>query len=83
MAKKEIIDVQKRDDYDQCLRWALRAALFAVDKDRQRTAKYPMNNNSNLSGVDAPTPLSKISCVEKQNKLAINVYGVGGTCFGA
>ena len=57
------------------LRWSLRAALFPVDKDQQRTTEYPLNDNLNFRGIDAPTPLSQLTRVEKQNNLAINVYG--------
>lgn len=37
-AEKAMVNVQNKDD--QRLRWPLRAALFLVDKDRQRISKY-------------------------------------------
>ena len=67
------MNVQNEDDH--CLRWSLQAALFPVDNYPERTTKYPLNDNLNFKGVDAPTPLSQITRVENQNNLAINVYG--------
>ena len=39
--------------------------------------KYSYTNcpNLNIDGIDFPTPVSQIPKVEKQNNLAINVYG--------
>ena len=72
-AKKAIVNVHNEDN--DCLRWSLRAALFPVDKHPQRTTKYPLNDNLNFKGVNAPTPLSQVTRVENQNNLSINVYG--------
>ena len=71
--KKAVINVKNTDD--QCYRWTLRAARFKVAKDPQRPAKYPEDDGLNLAGIDYPTPISQISKVEKQNPLAINVFG--------
>ena len=71
--KKAVINVKNTDD--QCCRWTLRAAKFKVAKDPQRPAKYPEDDGLNLAGIDYPTPISQISNVEKQNPLAINVFG--------
>jgi len=42
--KKEIVNVKNRDN--ECLKWALRAALFPPKngKDAQRPSKYPVND---------------------------------------
>ena len=40
-----------------------------------RPSQYPTQDNLNFEGIDAPTPISQISKVEKQNNLAINVFG--------
>ncbi|KAL9962348.1 hypothetical protein ACROYT_G031442 [Oculina patagonica] len=74
--KKAIINVQNSDN--QCLKWALRAALFppANGKDPQRTSKYPVDDGINYNGIDFPTPLKQIDRLEAQNRnLAINVFG--------
>ena len=71
--KKAIINVKNKDD--NCLRWALRSAMFPVPKDPQRPTKYPIEDGLNFEGIHSPTPISQISRVEKQNKLAINVFG--------
>ena len=74
--KKAIINVQNRDN--ECLKWALRAALFPPQdgKNPQRPSKYPVNDGINYEGIDFPTPVKQIDKLEAQNKnLAINVFG--------
>ena len=74
--KKAIINVKNKDN--ECLKWALRAALFPPKdgKDPQRPSKYPKNDGINYAGIDFPTPVKQIDKLEKQNgKLAINVFG--------
>ena len=71
--KKVIINVQNQDD--NCLRWALRSALFPTNDHSNRTSSYPTNDGLNFTGIEFPTPLTQIKKVEKQNNLAINVYG--------
>ena len=74
--KKAIINVQNRDN--QCLRWALRAALFPAPLGAQvsRTSNYPTEDGLNFAGIDFPTPVSQIDRLERQNQnLAINVFG--------
>ena len=74
--KKAIINVQNRDN--QCLRWALRAALFPAPRGTQvtRTSSYPTEDGLNFTGIDFPTPVSQIDRLERQNgNLAINIFG--------
>ena len=72
--KKAILNIQNRDN--QCLRWAIRAALFAPRGDMRRTSSYPTEDGLNFAGVDFPTPVSQIDKLERQNSnLAINVFG--------
>ena len=74
--KKAIINVKNRDN--QCLRWALRAALFPARRGTQvtRTSSYPTEDGLNFAGIDFPTPVSQIDRLERQNmNLAINVFG--------
>ena len=74
--KKAIINVKNKDN--QCLKWALRAALFPPKDGRhaQRPSKYPVNDGINYEGIDFPTPVKQIDKLEKQNpNLAINVFG--------
>ena len=74
--KKAKINVKNRDN--QCLKWALRAALFPPKdgKDPQRSSKYPVNDGINYKGIDFPTPVKQIDKLEAQNgNLAINVFG--------
>ena len=72
--KKAIINVQNKDN--ECLKWALRAALFPPKdgKNLQRPSKYPVNDGINYGGIDFPTPVGQIDKLEAQNRnLAINV----------
>ena len=74
--KKAILNIQNRDN--QCLRWAIRAALFPAPKGRNpiRTSSYPTEDGLDFEGIDFPTPVKQIDRLEKQNpNLAINVFG--------
>ena len=74
--KKAILNIQNRDN--ECLRWALRAALFPAPRGRNpiRPSSYPIEDGLNFTGIDFPTPVSQIDRLERQNEnLAINVFG--------
>ena len=71
--KQAIINVKNEDD--NCLRWSLRSAMFPASRDPQRISKYPVDDGLNFKDIDAPTPISQIKKVERQNNLAINVFG--------
>ena len=74
--KKAILNIQNRDN--QCLRWAIRAALFPAPKGRNpiRTSSYPTEDGLDFEGIDFPTPVKQIDRLERQNpNLAINVFG--------
>ena len=75
-AKKAIVNVKNRDN--ECLKWALRAALFPApkNKNQNRPSSYPVNDGINWAGIDFPTPVKQIDKLENQNPhLAINVFG--------
>ncbi|KAK3794857.1 hypothetical protein RRG08_001008 [Elysia crispata] len=72
-SKKAVVNVKNKDDH--CLRWALRSALFQAAENPHRPAKYPTADGLDFAGIDAPTPISQIGKVERQNDLAINVFG--------
>ena len=75
-SKKAIVNVRNRDN--ECLKWAIRAALFPPrnEKDPQRPSKHPTNDGINYEGIDFPTPVKQIDRLEKQNNhLAINIFG--------
>ena len=72
--KKAVLNVQNRDN--ECLRWAIRAALFQPRGDMRRPSSYPTEDGLNFTGIDFPTPVSQIDRLERQNiNLAINVFG--------
>ena len=66
--KKAIINLESRDN--QCLKWALRAALFHAHdgKNLQRSSKYPVNDGISYVGIDFPIPVKQINKLEEQNK---------------
>ena len=77
--KKAIINVQNRDN--ECLRLAIRAALFPAPRGAKvtRTSSYPTEDGLNFAGIDFPTPVSQIGRLERQNpNFAINVFGWEG-----
>ena len=71
--KKAIINVKNQDQ--ECLRWALRSALFPAKKNLNSPYSYPKQDNLNMEGIDFPTPISQINKIERQNNIALNVYG--------
>ena len=71
--KKVVINVKNKDDH--CLRWALRSALNPATHHVDRPSQYPTLDNLNFKATDAPIPIFQIPKVEKQNNLAINVFG--------
>ena len=72
--KKAVLNIQNRDN--ECLRWAIRAALFRPRGHMRRTSSYPTEDGLNFMGIDFPTPVSQIDRLERQNpNLAINVFG--------
>ena len=61
---------------NDCLKWALSAALFPVEKHTERPSKYSSSDGINWDGIIFPTPLKQLDKLEKQNpNLAINVFG--------
>ena len=75
-SKKAIINVKNNDN--ECLKWALLSALHPVEHGRNpdRVSKYKQYENElNFAGVGFPVTLKDIPKVEKQNNLAINVFG--------
>jgi hypothetical protein len=72
--KRAVINVKNKND-DNCLRYALRSALFPAKHNTELISSYPKDDGLNFKGIDAPTPISQIAKIEKLNKLAINVYG--------
>ena len=65
--KKAIINIKDIDE--ECLKWALRAALFPAPQGKTpaRPSSYPINDGINYKGIDFPMPLSQINKLEKQN----------------
>lgn len=74
--KKAIVNVKNKDD--NCLRWAIRSALFPATNHSDRLSSYPSDDNLIFTEIHTPTPINQIQKVEKLNNLALNVYGFDG-----
>ena len=59
--KQAIINIKNKED--QCLRWALRAALFPTrdTKHADRPSKYQTNDGLDFTGISFPAPLNQLS----------------------
>ena len=71
--KKAIIE-----NKDKCFMWSVLAALHPVPykSNPERIHHYqPYVNELNLDGIECPVSISKIIKFEKQNKIAVNVFG--------
>ena len=71
--KQAIINVKNKDD--ECIRWAIRAAMFPAQTHVDRPGSYPRDDGLDFTGIAFPTPLSQITKIEEQNDLAITVFG--------
>ena len=79
--KKAIINARNRDN--ECLKWALRAALFPAPngKNPYSPSSYPVNDGILYTGIQFLTPLKQIDRLEAQNEnVAINVFGWENDC---
>ena len=74
--KKAIVNVQNTDE--RCLVYSLLSCLHHEDikENHKRVTKYERYlDELNTKNIDFPTPLSQIPKMERQNELAINVFG--------
>ena len=68
--------INLQNDDNRCLEWALLSILHYNKNNPNKLSSYrKCLSRLNFKGIDFPTPLSQIPKVEKQNDLAINVYG--------
>lgn len=58
-------------------RVTIKSALFPATKNVDRLSSYPIDDidGLNFDGVTYPTPLKEWDKIEKQNNIAVNVYG--------
>ena len=71
--KKAVVNVKNKGD--NCFEMAIRAARFPAARNPQRPSNYPQQDDLDFTGIDAPTPISQIPRFERQNYMAINVFG--------
>ena len=74
--KKAIINIENKNN--KCFMWSVLAALHPVPyrSNPERIHHYqPYVNELNLDGIECPVKISKIAKFNKQNKIAINVFG--------
>ena len=62
LAHKKAITMVKNQD-QECLRWALRSALFPAKNNLNSQYSYPKQDNLNMEGIDFPTPISQINII--------------------
>lgn len=74
-SKRAIVNVNNGKAND-CIRWAIKSALFPVAKDPQRTSKYPNHDTDGLDfkGFKYPFKIKDIPELELRNNLALNLY---------
>ena len=72
-AKKALVTVKNKNDH--CFWWTLRSILFPARDHVDRPSKYPTDDGLIRERIDSPTPISQIPRAERQNDLAINVFG--------
>jgi hypothetical protein len=72
--KKAVVNIQNEDD--ECFKWAVTSALYPAEKDSQRVTKHKGNAKKlNFTNISFPTQLKDIHYFEKQNSVAVNVFG--------
>ena len=72
--KKAIINLPNDDE--RCLEWHILADKHPNKNNPSKLSSYRKYLGTlNMEGIDFPTPISQIPKVEKQNDIAINVYG--------
>ncbi|XP_020915114.2 zinc finger imprinted 3, partial [Exaiptasia diaphana] len=81
--KKAILNIQNNDN--QCFKWCILAALHPVNRQDHphRVQHYlPYENEVSCVGIEFPVTVAKIPKFEKQNGIAVNVFGFeDGTLF--
>jgi hypothetical protein len=72
--KQAVINVMNTDNH--CLKWSLLASKFPAIRNPKRPTKYkPFWGSLDFISIDSLSPLTQIKKVERQNGLAINVFG--------
>ena len=80
---KVIVNIKNEDN--KCIIRSVLAALHPVafEFNSERIHYYrPFLNELNFAGIESPVPVCQIPTFEKQNKIAVNVFGFQvGTLF--
>ena len=80
--KKAIINVGNEDN--KCFTWSVLAALHPIPRksNPERIHHYrPYVDEVNVDGIEFPVRISKMPKFEKQNKIAVNLFGFEGYLF--
>src|SRR5580765_2864485 len=73
--KRAVINVRSTDD--ACFAWAVVAALYPVERNAERSSRYPHYSTVlNLESVELPMSLNRIEKFERLNEISINVYTI-------
>ena len=75
--KNAIINVKNLND-NYCFKWAVTSAIYTAKNHPERLNKKMRDNSEkfNWSGIEFPVSLKQIDKFEKQNNLAVNVFGI-------
>ena len=75
--KKAVINPRNEND-EECFRWAVIAALHykEIGKNPQCISNIMRYDNYDLSGLEFPVAINKISEFKKNNDITVNVLGV-------
>ena len=77
--KNAFINVKNLND-NYCFKWAVTSAIYTAKNHPERLNKKMRDNSEkfNWSGIEFPVSLKQIDKFERQNNLAVNVFGVEG-----
>ena len=72
--RKGLVNI-KNDD-NECFKWCVAAAIYPVERDRNRVSKYKESSKQlKFIDIDFPVKVTDIQKFEKQNGISVNLYG--------
>ena len=71
--KKAVVNPKNKDE--MCAEYAILIDLYPVPHNPERVSWYKDKPKLKKEGIDFPLPVSQVPKLEKQNGLAINVFG--------
>ena len=53
----------------------IKVSFISSKNNLNSPCSYPKQDNLNMEGIDFSTPISQINKIERQNNIALNIYG--------